>query len=122
MKKVKKAVGRDNLSEARRLYSHKPEYSLDHLVKERYPRFGDAVADMDDALCMVHLFASLPSGGDIQADHARACERLVREWQGYVVKTRALRKVEAWRSSARSLARGCGLCVCWGGGRFLSAA
>ncbi len=60
MKKVKKAAGRDNLADARRLYSHKPEYTLDHLIKERYPRFGDAVADLDDALSMVRTHRTIP--------------------------------------------------------------
>ena len=96
MKKVKKAVGRENLVDARRLYSHKPEYTLDHLVKERYPRFGDALADLDDAVSMVHLFASLPGEGNIQSARTAMCERLVREWQGYIVKTHALRKVCRW--------------------------
>ena len=40
----------------------KPKLSFDHLVRERYPTFQDALRDVDDALCVVHLYAMLPSG------------------------------------------------------------
>ncbi len=93
MKKVKKAVGRNEIGEARRMYTHRPEYTLDHLVKERYPRFSDAVADLDDALCMVHLFATLPSEKHIDPKHTAMSQRLCKEWQAYVMKAKALRKV-----------------------------
>ena len=53
MKKIRKAAGRKEFEEARRKNDMKPKFVLNHLIKERYPRFIDALRDMDDALCMV---------------------------------------------------------------------
>ena len=36
-----------------------PAYKLDHLIRERYPTFVDALQELDDVLCLVFLFASL---------------------------------------------------------------
>lgn len=71
----------------------KPSFNLDHLVKERYPRFIDALRDMDDALCMIHLFAAMPSEGRITVSHTSTCKTLVRQWQYYIAKARNLHKV-----------------------------
>jgi pescadillo protein len=71
----------------------KPQITLDHLVKERYPRFIDALRDLDDALCMVHLFASMPSTGRITAERTANCAKLARHWQHYIAKSRTLQKV-----------------------------
>ena len=62
-------------------------------MKERYPRFIDALRDLDDALCMIHLFASMPSTGRITADRTANCAKLVRQWQHYIAKSRTLHKV-----------------------------
>ncbi|KAF1781524.1 Pescadillo [Phytophthora cactorum] len=93
MKKVKKAMGKKDYEDAKRKHENRPTYELDHIVKERYPRFVDALGDLDDALCLVHLFALMPTGNGIHAEVTSMCLRLVREWQNYVVATRALTKV-----------------------------
>ncbi|KAJ7919127.1 Pescadillo N-terminus-domain-containing protein [Mycena leptocephala] len=63
-----------------------------HIIKERYPTFIDAVRDIDDALCMVFLFASLPSNARLPPSLIENCSRLAAEWQLYVMHTRSLRK------------------------------
>ncbi|TYZ60881.1 hypothetical protein PybrP1_001453 [[Pythium] brassicae (nom. inval.)] len=93
MKKVKKAMGKRDFEDAKRKHENRPTYALDHIVKERYPRFVDALGDMDDALCLVHLFAMMPAGKGVEATTSENCLRLVREWNNYVVASRSLTKV-----------------------------
>ncbi|OQR98005.1 pescadillo-like protein [Achlya hypogyna] len=93
MKKLKKSLGRKDISEARRKNDNKPTYELDHIVKERYPRFQDALGDLDDALCLIHLFAVMPAIKGIKSNLTETCLRLVREWQNYVAVSRSLTKV-----------------------------
>lgn len=77
-----------------RLNRHKPKMTLDHLVRERYPSFPDALRDMDDPLCMIHLFASLPA--KITRSHSpemgELAARLCAEFQTYVYQTKTLKK------------------------------
>lgn len=62
LKKVSKAIHRHEWDDAKRMWeTSKPTYTLDHIIKERYPTFADALGDLDDALSLVHLFASLPA-------------------------------------------------------------
>ena len=63
-------------------------------MRERYPTFVDALRDLDDALCMVHLFATLPgdAGHAIPSAMVQTSRRLVLEWQALVCRTAALRK------------------------------
>ncbi|KZT06875.1 uncharacterized protein LAESUDRAFT_759045 [Laetiporus sulphureus 93-53] len=91
-KKLARALGRGEWSSAKSLEENKPVYRLDHIIKERYPTFVDAVRDIDDALCMIFLFASLPSDGRVAPSLIENCSRLASEWQLYVMHTQALRK------------------------------
>ena len=94
MKKVNKVAHKGQVDLARRMYARRPVYTLDHLVRERYPHFGDAVADLDDALCTLHLYATLP--GDkryVEPAATVAAAELMKQWQFWVASTRALRKV-----------------------------
>ena len=58
----------------------------------RYPTFIDALRDIDDALCMVSLFSSLPSNDRIPSLLIQNCAKLANEWQLYVMNTHSLRK------------------------------
>eukprot|EP00359_Climacostomum_virens_P002171 CAMPEP_0204900054 /NCGR_PEP_ID=MMETSP1397-20131031/2225_1 /ASSEMBLY_ACC=CAM_ASM_000891 /TAXON_ID=49980 /ORGANISM="Climacostomum Climacostomum virens, Strain Stock W-24" /LENGTH=432 /DNA_ID=CAMNT_0052068123 /DNA_START=91 /DNA_END=1389 /DNA_ORIENTATION=+ len=94
VKKFKKARGRKDESKAKTLIEQKPEYSLHHLLKERYPNFLDALKDLDDALSLICLFASCPSNKDlrISVDLVRMSERLWHEFEVYLMASRSLRK------------------------------
>lgn len=61
---------------------------MSHLVKERYPSFVDAVRDLDDPLCLLGLYASLPSHKlfGIEKKAVEKSARLMREFQLWVVK------------------------------------
>ncbi|KAJ1833369.1 mRNA-binding ribosome synthesis protein nop7 [Coemansia sp. RSA 2711] len=95
LRKLQHALAKDDLTRARAMDRQRPTYTLNHLVLERYPQFGDALADLDDALCMVFLFATMPVGAEQQLsqDVAAECRALAAEFQHYVVHARALRKV-----------------------------
>ncbi|KAF8898566.1 Pescadillo N-terminus-domain-containing protein [Infundibulicybe gibba] len=81
-KKLSKALGRGEWSSAKSWRIISP-----------YPTFIDAVRDIDDALCMIFLFASLPSTSRLPPELIENCSRLAAEWQLYVMHSQSLRKV-----------------------------
>jgi pescadillo protein len=93
MKRVKKAVHKDDPTKAERMMENKPVYTLDHIVRERYPTFTDALRDIDDALTMLFLFSSLPQYRRLQAQVVHNCKRLCVEFMHYLIESRSLRKV-----------------------------
>jgi pescadillo protein len=92
-KKIGRALGRGEAGDAARLEKHlMPKVKLDHIIKERYPTFIDALRDLDDALSMLFLFANLPSSEHIPAKTIALCQRLTREFEHYIITSHALRK------------------------------
>ena len=92
-KKLSRAIGRREWAAAKNLDESKPTYRLDHIIKERYPTFRDSLKDIDDALSLLTLFANLPATDKVSAYVIATCSRLCAEWQLYVMKTKALKKV-----------------------------
>ncbi|KAJ2028105.1 mRNA-binding ribosome synthesis protein nop7 [Coemansia sp. S610] len=93
LRKLQRALGKDDLTRAKGLETRRPEYTLDHLVIERYPAFVDALRDLDDALCMVFLFATMPTVSKVTNEIVEDCKRLSTEFMHYVIHSHCLRKV-----------------------------
>lgn len=92
-KKISKALGRNEISDASRLERNlTPKLRLDHIIKERYPTFVDALRDLDDALSMLFLFANLPSSENVPPKIIMKCQRLTLEFEHYLIRTHSLRK------------------------------
>mmetsp|Transcript_34963 Transcript_34963/g.38679 ORF Transcript_34963/g.38679 Transcript_34963/m.38679 type:complete len:636 (+) Transcript_34963:106-2013(+) len=93
MKHVRKAAGRNEKDEAKRMHATEaPTYTLHHLVRERYPRFDDALNDLDDALTLVFLFAALPCEKDIRSKVVNKAKSLAGSWAAYCATTSSITK------------------------------
>jgi len=97
MKKYKKLVGRRDKDGQVRKEKIKPQYSLDHLVRERYPSFQDALGDLDDSLSTISMFASLygDKKRQIPPEVIAQSTKLMQEFMVYVIHKKCLRKVFA---------------------------
>ena len=92
-KKISRSLGRGEVKDAARLEkNHGEKASLDHIIRERYPTFVDAIRDLDDALSLIFLFANLPSTEIVPAKTVALCRRLALEFEHYVITSHSLRK------------------------------
>ncbi|RKF72412.1 Pescadillo-like protein [Golovinomyces cichoracearum] len=99
-KKIARALGRGNALHASQLErnANRPEktgktsYTLDHVIRDRYPTFIDALRDLDDCLSLLFLFANLPSTPTVPAKMIARCEKLCLEFQHYLIMSNNLRK------------------------------
>eukprot|EP01100_Stratorugosa_tubuloviscum_P009935 TRINITY_DN41_c2_g1_i1.p1 TRINITY_DN41_c2_g1~~TRINITY_DN41_c2_g1_i1.p1 ORF type:complete len:648 (-),score=289.30 TRINITY_DN41_c2_g1_i1:181-2124(-) len=90
--KLKKAQSKKEENRIKSLKINKPQYFLDHIVKERYPTFIDALRDVDDALNLLHLFALMTPNKYVTERQVNNAKRLCCEFQSYVIATHSLRK------------------------------
>jgi pescadillo len=108
-KKVARYTRKRDFAKVSSLEEHmKPQYSLDHLIKERYPTFADALRDLDDGLSMLYLFAALPNTSNLgqsrvekrmamapgfeQLSFAHDSASLLREFEAYLIKEGCVRR------------------------------
>ncbi|KAK7934087.1 hypothetical protein WMY93_004983 [Mugilogobius chulae] len=75
-----------------KVFENKPTYKLDHIIRERFPTFIDALRDIDDALCMCFLFSTFARTGKCHVQTIQLCRRLTVEWMNYVIASRCLKK------------------------------
>lgn len=70
-----------------------PDLKLDHIVKERYPTFVDAIKDLDDCLTLLFLFSTFPSLKFVPREQSALCRRLTVEFLHAMIASKSLRKV-----------------------------
>ncbi|KAK6024654.1 BRCA1 protein [Ostertagia ostertagi] len=100
-------------SKVKKLYANKPEYELDRMVKERYPTFGSAIRDLDDALCLCFAFATLPHTRILKEGLIDSCRRLTAEFMHYVIEAHALKNTFISIKGIYYQAEICGEKVTW---------
>jgi pescadillo protein len=92
-KKIARSLGRNEVQDAMRLEKqHTPKIKLDHIVRERYLTFVDALRDLDDALSLLFLFSSLPSTTTVPPKVIARCQRLCHEFEHYLITSHSLKK------------------------------
>lgn len=92
-KKLEKALNRNELKDADHLEKNRPRYTLNHIIRERYPTFVDALRDLDDPLNMLFLFANMPATDNVSHRVTKEAEKYTNHWLAYVARERLIRKV-----------------------------
>lgn len=92
-RKVGRAKALRDFESMKRYLDNHPTLKLDHIVKERYPTFIDALRDLDDCLTLCFLFSTFPSLSHIPREQSALCRRLTTEFLHAVIEAKALKKV-----------------------------
>uniref|UniRef100_A0A182NK71 Pescadillo homolog n=1 Tax=Anopheles dirus TaxID=7168 RepID=A0A182NK71_9DIPT len=92
-RRIKHAAAKHNVH-LRDIRRHNyPQLKLDHIVKERYPTFIDAIKELDDCMTLLFMFSTFPATKVITRELTRMSRRLTVEFMHYVIAAQALRKV-----------------------------
>lgn len=92
-KKLDRLLNKNELGDADRLEKNRPRYTLNHIIRERYPSFVEALRDLDDPLNMLFLFANMPATNQVSARVTKEAEKLTNHWLAYVARERLIKKV-----------------------------
>ncbi|KAF8822121.1 BRCA1 C Terminus (BRCT) domain-containing protein, partial [Cardiosporidium cionae] len=95
IKKYNKSIAKREYKDAKTLLRNKPQYSLHHIVKERFPTLREALENMDDCLSTVALFTSLPVniGTGVSSKVVEESTQLLDQFHHFIARKRCLRKV-----------------------------
>lgn len=93
LKRISRCKGRGDYDLLNKVSKSKPTLKFDHVLKERYPKFTDALRDLDDALCMCFLYANLTKNEQLPGQVIQYSRRLISEFMHYVIESRSLKKV-----------------------------
>lgn len=94
-RKLTKAIAKKDRLRIRRLKANKPELNVDHIIRQRYPRFEQALNELSDPLSLLSLISSFPGHRlyKIPPQTTRAYKLLMDMFKALVVKKRLLSKV-----------------------------
>ena len=85
LKRHKKYLGRRELKIAEAHMKKAPKYNMAPVIKDRYPSFVDALRDLDDALCLISLYAQLPQHMtlELKRQDIEQCAKLYKDFLFY---------------------------------------
>ncbi|XP_058054021.1 pescadillo homolog [Anopheles bellator] len=92
-RRIAKARAKKNLTLRDIRLNNFPQLKLDHIVKERFPTFIDAIKELDDCMTLLFLFSTFPATRVIKRELTSMSRRLTIEFMQYVIAAQALRKV-----------------------------
>ncbi|XP_052871925.1 pescadillo homolog [Anopheles cruzii] len=92
-RRIAKARAKKNLTLRDIQLNNFPQLKLDHIVKERFPTFIDAIKELDDCMTLLFLFSTFPATRVIKRELTSMSRRLTIEFMQYVIAAQALRKV-----------------------------
>jgi len=95
LKKIKNSKGRRDKEDLARRIKSAPKMKLDHIVKERYPTFEEALRGLDDALSLIAVYAKMMVAEESTLPQKTLddAQNVYGDFLAYIVHARCLRKV-----------------------------
>ena len=94
-RRLTRAIAKKDTLRVKKLRASKPLLNVDHIVKQRYPRFDQALRELSDPLSLLSLVGSFPGHRlyHIPPQKTRAAQLLMNMFKALIVKKRLLCKV-----------------------------